>query len=1136
MSLDKDISIKNAIEERWLKKFDYNTFDIIEKIGQGGFGKVYKVVSKSENKVFAIKCLYKDDVSNDFVREVRNIIQVSYNENIINFYGITQGHRETPINGTPLDFVKLYYISWDKNPNERPKIAEILDKLDNLQLEPVYDESNDNSEIIDKLKNLQLEPTYDESNNNSVEYMNSITKTSKIVQCSTPMSCDEIIKKVIKKYENKDDPNFKTNLNNCDARFHIACGDSQGLKLHMRNIKNNYYKSPLGSSKYFPYYDFVLFYCNPTSIISIFETFILNNLNFTENFLSIHYILQSKYNELSILESLLEFETILKWLLRSNYDINIKDKLYNNSLYYLLNEPRLSIYYHKIISIYLKNGLDPNISLSSDSTNLLFYITSQNFPITYLDLVLKYNIDLSFINSEGLNFLGYIIKIDKLMLLQWTLSSIPEFKEKQTKVFKELNALQYAMYLNHVDAIKCILVDAPIYRDAMIKNDKGLNTLGQFIQFNDMELLKWILCKFAEFRDEIVEVCEGWNALQYSMNNNKLVAIKCLLENAPIYKNPDIKNEVGLNVLGYFIQSNDLEALQWILESIPEFSNNIIEVCEGYNALQFAMDTNNIEAIKFLLEKTTAYRDISIKNNKGFNILENIPEYEYGIIKIFKNQYALEYTIINNRWEEMKCILKKAPTDKYISIKNDEGFNFLGQIIFNNHLKILQWILENIPEFKNELVEVCDGWNALQFSMNLNNLEAARCLLEKTSVYKSIAIKDVFGLNILCHAIQFNNLEMLQWVLDNIFEYIDSEEEVCYALQFAMDINNFGAIKYLLEKVPLYKDNTMIKNSNGLNILGHIICTNQLDLLEWTLDNIPKFKNEIVKVCDDRNALEVAMDINCNPVIIKCLLEKAPVYRDIKIKNVFKQNILGHIIYYNQLELLEWILKNIPNIGKSSVKVYKNYNALQFAIRQLNMEAIKCLLNLSSEYRDVSIIYKEFNVLGHIIYRNQLEVLEWILKNISEFKNEIVYVCKNYNALQYAMCEDNIEAAICILKNAHVYRDPNIKINDMNMNILGYTIRYNQLEAMKWIIKNVSQFRDELVDVCEDKNALQYAMRRNNSKAIKCIIDNSQKYSDFAIKDQELNILDWATENKSYDIIKYLSAFILQYNSELDIL
>ncbi|RIB17957.1 kinase-like domain-containing protein, partial [Gigaspora rosea] len=42
---------------------------------------------------------------------------------------VIDGIREAPINGTPVDFVYIYCNAWDGNPELRPKIAEIRNKL-----------------------------------------------------------------------------------------------------------------------------------------------------------------------------------------------------------------------------------------------------------------------------------------------------------------------------------------------------------------------------------------------------------------------------------------------------------------------------------------------------------------------------------------------------------------------------------------------------------------------------------------------------------------------------------------------------------------------------------------------------------------------------------------------------------------------------------------------------------------------------------------------------------------------------------------------------------------------------------------------------------------------------------------------
>lgn len=55
--------------------------------------------------------------------------------------GVISGKRETPINGTPVDFVNLYCDAWNNDPNLRPNITEIRHKLNQIQLDPVYHHS-----------------------------------------------------------------------------------------------------------------------------------------------------------------------------------------------------------------------------------------------------------------------------------------------------------------------------------------------------------------------------------------------------------------------------------------------------------------------------------------------------------------------------------------------------------------------------------------------------------------------------------------------------------------------------------------------------------------------------------------------------------------------------------------------------------------------------------------------------------------------------------------------------------------------------------------------------------------------------------------------------------------------------------
>ncbi|RHZ79893.1 hypothetical protein Glove_140g59 [Diversispora epigaea] len=282
----KKHSFKSALKDRFIKEFDYNTFENITRIASGAFGTVHRANSTNLEKHVALKSLHDNDESfyEEFVRELTNILAVNNHDNIINFYGIsidpktgtyylvlqyakdgnlrtylrnnfksldwkikinmakditsglrcihkenivhkdlaidkitdlglsqaldtnsnsiaggmfaytdpeylrnhmkykrnktsdiyslgvlfwelssgrppfnnvpnleiyrkvTSGEREKPINETPKDYIDIYASAWGNDPNQRPTIKNIFDSLENINLENIYNDSNDNQE------------------------------------------------------------------------------------------------------------------------------------------------------------------------------------------------------------------------------------------------------------------------------------------------------------------------------------------------------------------------------------------------------------------------------------------------------------------------------------------------------------------------------------------------------------------------------------------------------------------------------------------------------------------------------------------------------------------------------------------------------------------------------------------------------------------------------------------------------------------------------------------------------------------------------------------------------------------------------------------------------------------------------
>ncbi|CAG8647885.1 7143_t:CDS:2, partial [Acaulospora colombiana] len=46
-----------------------------------------------------------------------------------------------PVSGTPLDYMDIYCSAWEDNPDRRPTIKMIIDLLENVALEPIFQDT-----------------------------------------------------------------------------------------------------------------------------------------------------------------------------------------------------------------------------------------------------------------------------------------------------------------------------------------------------------------------------------------------------------------------------------------------------------------------------------------------------------------------------------------------------------------------------------------------------------------------------------------------------------------------------------------------------------------------------------------------------------------------------------------------------------------------------------------------------------------------------------------------------------------------------------------------------------------------------------------------------------------------------------
>ncbi|CAG8783242.1 20455_t:CDS:2 [Gigaspora margarita] len=92
---------KGAVKHKHIKSFEYEAFETMKLIGEGGFGSVYSAYSKDIDQTIALKRLHhsivhdNEDSFRKFVREIKIITEVDHNINIIRFFGIVKDPTES---------------------------------------------------------------------------------------------------------------------------------------------------------------------------------------------------------------------------------------------------------------------------------------------------------------------------------------------------------------------------------------------------------------------------------------------------------------------------------------------------------------------------------------------------------------------------------------------------------------------------------------------------------------------------------------------------------------------------------------------------------------------------------------------------------------------------------------------------------------------------------------------------------------------------------------------------------------------------------------------------------------------------------------------------------------------------------
>lgn len=346
----------------------------------------------------------------------------------------------------------------------------------------------------------------------------------------------------------------------------------------------------------------------------------------------------------------------------------------------------------------LKNNPSVNININDEFGNFFIEYIIETNNILLIKNILKKEVYLDIIDSNGTTILYNMIKFNKFEILKLIIE-----KESQNigislidkKDIKGRTALHYCIIFNNSIIFNYLLDNNG---DPYVKNNSGENIFFYCLKYNKNSFLITLLKKFNSLN---ITNNEGENLLQSSITFKNNNIIEYILNNTNINLNNRTK-EFGITALHQLVVFNNIEYIKKIINLGADIT---LTDYLGNNIIHFAMIENNIKISKFLinlnkinLTNTNLNGDtplhIYLDNNKS-----NI---EYDFLKILikstnlniqnhQGTTPLHYLANINLIEQFNDILINKKLN--IFIKDYEGKNVYD--IVNNNENIINIVIDS---------------------------------------------------------------------------------------------------------------------------------------------------------------------------------------------------------------------------------------------------------------------------------------------------------------------------------------------------------------------------------------------------------------------------------------------------------